>query len=69
MAPLSFHTHKFSEKVRQMNDAHKHSLTLSADEARALHADIFALLAKITALTDIVEPPTPTVVTMTGGKF
>ena len=52
-----------------MNDAHKHSLTLSADEARALHADIFALLAKITALTDIVEPPTPTVVTMTGGKF
>lgn len=52
-----------------MNDAHRHNLTLSADEARALHADIFALLAKIAMLTDIAEPPTPTVLTMTGGKF
>lgn len=69
MSQLSFHTNKFSEKVRQMNDAHRHNLTLSADEARALHADIFALLAKIAMLTDIAEPPTPTVLTMTGGKF
>jgi hypothetical protein len=46
---LSYHANKFSEKIRHMNDTNSQSITLRADEARNLHTDIFALLARIAA--------------------
>jgi len=67
---LSYHTNKFSEKVRHMNDTNSKELVLTAAEARSLHTDIFALLSKITELTDNKEEPTkPQDISMSGGKF
>ena len=66
---LSYHANKFSEKVRHMNDTNNQSITLRADEARNLHTDIFALLARIAALTEDKAEVQPTTVDMSGGKF
>lgn len=67
--PLSYHANKFSEKVRTMNDANGKSLTLTAEEARNLHTDMFSMLSRIAELT--VKPPdtTETSVVQDGGKF
>jgi len=67
---LSYHTNKFSEKVRHMNDTNSKELVLAAAEARSLHTDIFALLSKITELTDNKEESTKSQdISMSGGKF
>jgi hypothetical protein len=66
---LSYHANKFSEKIRHMNDTNSQSITLRADEARNLHTDIFALLARIAALTEDKVEVQPTTIDMSGGKF
>ena len=43
---LSYHINEFSNKVRTMNQANSKSLTLSAEDARLLHFELFTLLAK-----------------------
>jgi|APFre7841882793_1041355.scaffolds.fasta_scaffold12531_2 hypothetical protein len=43
-ANLSLHLKNFNEKVKVMNQSGKQNLTLSVQEARSLHADIFDLL-------------------------
>jgi hypothetical protein len=50
--PFSYHVGKFSDKVRTMNDTNSKSLTMTVEEARNLHTDIFALLTKIAELSD-----------------
>jgi hypothetical protein len=60
----------FNEKVRVMNQSQSKQLVLSTQEARNLHADIFALLAQIAELSNV--PPLEPVVNqigMDGGKF
>lgn len=71
MTKLAHHVTKFSEKVRMMNDTNSKSLTLSESEARSLHTDIFALLAKIAELSTHSIPPMPSIVSinMDGGEF
>ena len=66
---LSFHVNAFSNKVRIMNQGHNKSLTLSAEEARNLHLDIFALLSKIAELSDKPAEEEVIVVESDGGKF
>jgi hypothetical protein len=67
---LSYHVATFSEKVRAMNQTNSKNLTLSAADARSLHADIFALLAKISALSDNSQLKSePTSIKLDGGKF
>lgn len=41
---LSLHLKNFNDKVKVMSQTGKRDLTLSAQEARSLHADIFDLL-------------------------
>jgi hypothetical protein len=67
--PLSYHVTKFSDKVRVMNDSSSKSVTLTADEARNLHTDIFALLAKIAELSVPPAESAVTTVLQDGGGF
>ena len=68
---LSIHVSNFNEKVRIMNQSQRKELVLSAQDARNLHADIFALLAQIAELSEQpkVETPSITTISMDGGVF
>ena len=48
---LTLHIKSFSDKVKLMNQTGKQNLTLSANDARSLHNDIFDLLAHCTKLS------------------
>ena len=65
---MSLHVEAFSDKVRRMNQTQSKNLTLSAEEARNLHTEIFALLAKI-AETAMEKEPVVTSVELDGGGF
>jgi hypothetical protein len=73
--PVSFHVSQFSDKVRILNQTNHRTLMLTAAEARNLHHDIFALMAKITVLNDTVATLTsstdqiPPIVDVDCGKF
>ena len=58
----------FNDRVRQMNSANGKILTLNAQEARNLHAEIYELLATIADLSK-EEPNTNISISMDGGKF
>lgn len=66
---LPIHIKKYNDKVRAMNQSNGKVLTLNAEEARSLHAEIYDLMATIASLsakpvtTDIVN------VSMDGGGF
>jgi hypothetical protein len=67
---LSIHTRNFNDKVRVMNQTQSKQLIMSAQDARNLHADIFALLAHIAELSNRPEPVAAvTHLGMDGGKF
>lgn len=68
---LSIHVRNFNEKVRIMNQSQRKELVLSAQDARNLHADIFALLTHIAELSEHprVETPSITSISMDGGGF
>ena len=68
---LSIHVRNFNEKVRIMNQSQRKELVLSAQDARNLHADIFALLAHIAKLSELpkLESPSITSISMDGGGF
>ena len=44
------HFGKFNEKVKAMNSGNARELRMSAAEARALHADLFAVLDELHTL-------------------
>jgi hypothetical protein len=41
------HIQHFNERIKQLNHNQARMLTLTASEARSLHAEIFALLAAV----------------------
>jgi hypothetical protein len=51
---LSLHIRQFNDRVRIMNQSQSKNLVLSAQDARDIQADIFAVLAQLTALTQHV---------------
>jgi len=60
----------FNNKVRAMNQANAKMVTLTSDEARNLHAEIYDLLATISNLTQLsTGPATVTTISMDGGGF
>ena len=71
MDNLSIHVRNFNEKVRIMNQSQRKDLVLSAQDARNLHADIFALLTHIAELSEQPRTETSTVtsISMDGGGF
>lgn len=67
-APL--HIRNFNNKVRAMNQSGGKLLTLNAEEARSLHAEIYDLMATIAGLTKQLNTgPSVTTVSMDGGNF
>lgn len=67
---LPLHVKKFNEKVRAMNQSNGKLLTLNAEEARSLHAEIYDLMATIAELSRVgVTTPGITGVSMDGGGF
>jgi hypothetical protein len=51
MEPLSLAVRTFNERVKQLNQTNGKQLVLSAQEARSLHNDIYALLANVAELS------------------
>jgi hypothetical protein len=60
----------FNDKVRVMNQTQAKQLILSAQEARNLHSDIFAILTQVTELSNKPQVTDEVVeITMDGGGF
>ena len=69
MDNLPLHIKKFNQRVQAMNQANSTILTLNAQEARSLHAEIYDLMATIANLSR-TTPQDPVVnISMDGGKF
>lgn len=70
---LTLHLKMFNDKVKLMNQLHNKDLTLSAQEARNLHADIFDLLNHCATLsknqTKTTESNNIVNVAMDGGNW
>ena len=71
---LSLHLKNFNDKVKVMNQTGGKQLTLSANEARSLHADIFDLLNHCSELSKKIQTqnnPNDSVVSISvdGGGF
>lgn len=71
MDNVSIHIKNFNDRVKAMNQTHSRDLVLSAQDARSLHADIFAVLALVTDLTAKLETGNDQIVqiSMDGGGF
>jgi len=71
MDTLSIYVKMFNDRVRVMNQSNSNNLTLTAQDARNLHADIFALLALIAELEGKLQVNSEETleVTMDGGGF
>lgn len=52
---LSIHLKMFNDKVKLMNQTHSKNITLSAQEARNLHSDIFDLLDHCATLSQKIQ--------------
>lgn len=68
MEPLSPAVRTFNEKVKVLNQTNSKQLVLTADDARNLHNDIFALLATIAELKTAGSGEAIQV-SMDGGRF
>lgn len=68
---LSLHLKNFNNKIKVLNQTGAKDLTLSAVEARNIHADIFELLTQIQELTKIKREKDNEVITVQlgGSKF
>jgi len=64
---LPFHIKMFNDKVRAMNQSSGKILTLNAQEARNLHAEIYDLMATNVSLNRTTT--NAVAVTMDGGGF
>lgn len=52
-----------------MDQTQSKRLTMSAEDARNLHSEIFALLARIVELTEEKQEPRTVSIAMDGGSF
>jgi hypothetical protein len=69
MSHLGFHSKKFADKVKAMSQTGKPNLILSADEARNLLHDIFALQSHIVELSEKTKDDQVITVSIDNGKF
>jgi hypothetical protein len=66
---LSLHLKMFNDKIKILNQTNSKNLTLSATEARNLHAEVFNLLTKIAELSAVDKQETPISADFDGGTF
>jgi len=69
MQKLSLSIKNFNERVKIMNQTGSKQLSLSADEARNLHTDIFNLIANIAEMSAASSPSTQASNSLDGGSF
>lgn len=69
MQKLSIAIKNFNDRVKLMNQTGSRQLSLSAEEARNLHADIFNLLANLAELQTVRDPEQPDNLSLDGGGF
>jgi len=69
MPKLSLSIKNFNDRVKVMNQTGSKQLSLSADEARNLHADIFNLLANLAEISASTSNNVSTVSGLDGGGF
>jgi hypothetical protein len=71
MDTLSIYVRMFNDRVKVMNQSNSSNLTLTAQDARNLHSDIFALLALVAELEGKLQANSEESieVTMDGGGF
>lgn len=69
MEALSIAIRNFNEKVKVLNQTNAKQLVLSADDARNLHTDIYALLANIAELKSSGSGEIVQIGVMDGGRF
>lgn len=70
MEPLSLAIRTFNERVKQLNQTAGKQIVLSAQEARSLHHDIYALLANVAELASQGGPKEDFIqINMDGGGF
>lgn len=50
MQAISLSIRNFNDRVKQMNQTNSRQLVMSAEEARNLHSDIFALLNNVSEI-------------------
>jgi len=55
MDNVGIHVKNFNERVKAMNQTQSKELTLSAQDVRNLHSDIFAILAHVTELSNVFD--------------
>lgn len=62
---------KFNDKVRLMNQTGSKTLSLTSEEARNLHSEVFLLLAQISELAKTQETAVESAISisMDGGGF
>jgi uncharacterized protein YlxW (UPF0749 family) len=63
---------RFNDKVRAMNQMRSKDMSMSADDARNLHAEVFSLLSQIADLSAKVNAESSeetVVINMDGGGF
>lgn len=69
MEPLTLTIRSFNEKVKQMNQTNAKQLVLSAQEARNLHNDIYAMLNNIAELAAREPADNVVQIAVDGGGF
>jgi len=67
---LPFHIKLLNDRVKQMNQSNGKILTLNAQEARSLHAEIYDLMATIASLSKATSSTSgASNINMDGGSF
>jgi hypothetical protein len=69
MESISLAIRTFNDRVKQMNQTNGRQLVLSAQEARSLHNDIYALLANIAELASNKPEDEVIQISVDGGGF
>jgi len=71
MQQTSIAVRNFNDRVKQMNQTNSRQIILTADEARNLHSDIYALLNNIAELVTLQtsEPSQNNSISLDGGGF
>ena len=69
---LSVVLQRFNDRVRAMNQTRSKDLTMSADEARNLHSEVFSILSQVAELSTRANAEMgeeTIVINMDAGKF
>ena len=68
-ANISIQIRNFNDKIRVMNQTNSRQLVMTANEARNLHTEIYAILAQLSEYARAAPAEEVTQIQMDGGGF